>query len=142
MINIYYVDRVGGGPSSVGTGTGWSCKNDHESDNGGDFVAMGSATGDELLAHELGHSFALQHTNGLTGYDTTNVMHNASNTREFLTEGQTFRLHMLAGSAINDANIYGARPGLTTRDCRINAASEICVDNKKRIWADGAFPAN
>ena len=142
IINIYYVDRVGWGSTSLGAGTGWSCKNDAGSDNGGDFVAMGSSTGDELLAHELGHSFALEHTNGMSGYDATNVMHNASNTREFFTEGQTFRAHILPGSAINDANIYNARPGKTTRDCRRDAASDICAENHKRIWADGAYPAN
>jgi hypothetical protein len=142
IINIYYVNRVGSGSTSVGVGMGWSCKNNLGSDNGGDVVAMGSATGDELLAHELGHSFALEHTNGMADYDQTNAMHNASNTRQYFTEGQTFRAHILPYSAINDANIYNARPGKTTRNCRRDVTSNICVKNNKRIWADGAFPAN
>lgn len=128
-INIYWVNTVDGG-----TGRGQACQ------IGSDFVAMGSATGDELLSHELGHDFALQHVDGQATFDMTNIMHSASNTREFITEGQLFRGHLRTNSALNA--IYAARPGLPTRDCAHGDDTVQCPRNNKRIWADGTFPAN
>ncbi len=128
MINIYYVKKVDGD-----TGRGVALI-------GGDFVAMGKYTGDELLVHEIGHNFALAHIDGLTNYDRTNVMHSASNTREYFTEGQTFRAHIKGDSAIN--SIYNARPGKPTRNCSRSVISHACLRNDKRIWADRVFPAN
>jgi hypothetical protein len=128
-INIYWVNTVDGG-----TGRGQACQ------IGSDFVAMGSATGDELLSHELGHDFALQHIDGQATFDMTNIMHSASNTREFITEGQLFRAHLRTNSALNA--IYAARPGLPTRDCNHGDATNQCPTLNKRVWADGTFPAN
>jgi hypothetical protein len=132
IINIYYVDRVDGG-----TGRGNACS------IGSDFVAMASNTGDELLSHELGHDFGLTHIDADTDFDQTNVMHSASNTRQYMTEGQTFRAHVKPMSALNDANIYNARPGKPTRNCPRTTSNNECPRNNKRIWSDGAsFPAN
>ena len=128
-INIYWVNTVDGG-----TGRGQACQ------IGSDFVAMGSATGDELLSHELGHDFALQHVDGQATFDMTNIMHSASNTREFITEGQLFRAHLRTNSALNA--IYAARPGLPTRNCAHGDDTDQCPRLNKRVWADGAFPAN
>ena len=128
-INVYYVDTVDGG-----TGRGQACS------IGSDFVAMGRFTGNELLAHEFGHDFALTHIDGLPDFDQTNVMHSASNTREFHTEGQLQRAHMKPNSALN--SVYNARAGEPTRNCPRDTANDECVDIVKRIWADGAFPAN
>lgn len=128
-INIYWVGTVDGG-----TGNGQACV------IGSDFVAMASNTGDELLSHEIGHDFALQHVNGQATFDETNIMHSASNTREFITEGQLFRAHLRTNSALNF--LYAARPGLPTRDCNHNDATVQCPVLNKRIWADGAFAAN
>ena len=129
-INIYYVDTVDGG-----TGRGQACA------IGSDFVAMGSNTGSELLSHELGHDFALTHIDDLTAsFDQTNIMHSASNTRQFVTEGQLFRAHLSTNSALNF--LYSARPGLPTRDCPRDTANNQCPQIRKRIWADGTFPAN
>lgn len=128
-INIYYVDTVDGG-----TSRGQACS------IGSDFVAMGRTTGDELLSHELGHDFALQHIDTTSNFDQTNIMHSASNTRAFVTEGQVFRAHLRSDSAIN--SIYGARPGKPTRDCAHTADSATCPRINKRIWADGTFVAN
>ena len=128
-INIYWVNTVDGG-----TGRGQACQ------IGSDFVAMGSATGDELLSHELGHDFGLEHVDGQATFDMTNIMHSASNTREFITEGQLFRAHLRPASALNA--IYAARPGLPTRNCAHGDATDQCPRVNKRIWADGAFPAN
>lgn len=129
-INIYYVDTVDGG-----TGRGQACN------IGSDFVAMGSNTGSELLSHELGHDFALTHIDDLTAdFSQTNIMHSASNTRQFITEGQLFRAHMATTSALNF--LYAARPGQPTRNCARDTANDQCPRIKKRIWADGMFPPN
>lgn len=129
-INVYYVDTVDGG-----TGRGQACS------IGSDFVAMGRSTGNELLSHELGHDFALTHINDLTtDFDQTNVMHSASNTRQFMTEAQLFRAHLKPNSALNA--VYSARPGQPTRNCPRDTANEQCPEIRKRIWADGTFPAN
>ncbi len=128
-INIYYVETVDGG-----SGRGNVCT------IGGDFVAMAQSTGDELLSHELGHDFSLLHIDTLTNFDQTNIMHSASNTRAFITEGQLFRAHLRTNSALNA--LYGARPGLPTRNCVQGTANSDCPNINKRIWADGSFSAN
>jgi hypothetical protein len=129
-INIYYVDNVDGG-----TGRGQACN------IGSDFVAMGKNTGDELLSHEFGHDMALTHIDDLTtNFDQTNIMHSASNTREFITEGQVYRAHLEPGSALNF--LYNARPGQLTRSCPRDTFSDTCPRIERRLWADGAFPTN
>ncbi len=128
-INIYWVDTVDGG-----TGRGNACA------IGSDFVAIGSANGLELLSHELGHDFALQHVDGQATFDETNIMHSASNTRQFITEGQLIRAHLRTDSALN--SVYNARPGQPTRNCGHTQVDNQCPALNKRIWADGAFPAN
>lgn len=133
-VNIYYVNRVDFG-NGFATSNGVWC--------GSNTVVMGSNASDHLAAHETGHAFALGHVNTLTtNFDTTNVMHNASNDREFLTEGQTFRSHLEPGSVINAT--YNLRGGLATRDCGdlSETATDTCPAIQKRIWADGTFPPN
>lgn len=129
-INIYIVGTVDGG-----TGQGNACA------TGGDFVALGSAAGYDLMAHELGHDFALTHIDDLTtAFDETNIMHSASSTRQFITEGQLFRAHLTSRSALN--YLYAARDDQPTRDCERDLSSDVCPPIQKRIWPDGAFPAN
>ncbi len=129
-INIYFVDTVDGG-----AGRGQACN------IGSDFVALGSAVGSELASHELGHDFALTHIDDLTAnFDQTNIMHSASNTRQFITEGQLFRAHLSTNSALNF--LYAARPGRPTRNCPRDTSNDQCPTIQKRIWADGTFPAN
>lgn len=128
-INVYWVDTVDGVTSS-----GQACA------IGSDFVAMGRSTNDELLVHEFGHNFDLEHTQNLPDFDMTNIMHNASSTRAFITEGQLHRAHLNDDSALNWA--YGARPGEPTRTCAHGADNNDCPGLETRIWADGTFPAN
>ncbi len=128
-INIYYVGTVDGGSSR-----GQACA------IGSDFVAMGENTLSDLLSHELGHDFNLFHTDTHANFDQTGIMHSASSTRAFISEGQLFRSHLQSGSALNA--IYNARPGEPTRNCGHNTANGTCPAIDKRIWADGTFPAN
>jgi len=132
-INIYYVGTVDGSSTS-----GQACS------IGSDFVAMGENTFSDLLVHELGHDFGLFHTNISTNtssnFNMTGIMHSGSVTREFITEGQLFRAHLLSNSALNA--VYNARPGEPTRSCGHNVANETCPSIDKRIWADGTFPVN
>ena len=129
-INVYLVSLVDGS-----TSRGNACG------VGGGFVAIAAGAGAELLAHELGHDFGLEHIDDLVAaFNQANVMHSASNVRQFLTEGQTFRAHLRSNSAINQ--VYGLRPGLPTRDCDRDTLTPLCPAIGKRLWADGALPAN
>jgi hypothetical protein len=113
---------------------GWS--------NFGAQIAMGLNTGDELLSHEIGHALSLTHVNALANFDQTNVMHNASNTRRFLTEGQIVRAHMNSRSLlwILFLDVGQHPPG---RDCEPDDFNGACPALDRRVWADGAgFPAN
>lgn len=128
-INIYVVRTVDGG-----AGRGQACQ------IGSDFVAICANAGTELLSHELGHDFALQHVDGQATFDQTNIMHSASSTRQFITEGQLFRAHLRTDSALN--SVYNARAGQPTRNCNHAQADNGCPFLNKRIWDDGTFPAN
>jgi hypothetical protein len=129
-INVYLVGLVDGS-----TSRGNACA------IGGGFVAIASGSGAELLAHELGHDFGLEHIDDLTNaFGPTNVMHSASNSRQFLTEGQTFRAHLRPASAINQ--VFGLRPGLPTRNCDRDTLTLDCPAIQKRLWDDGGWPAN
>ena len=127
-LNIYWVDTVNGN-----TTTGWS--------NFGPQIVMGMNTGDELLSHEIGHALSLTHVNSLPNFDQTNVMHNASNTRQFLTEGQIVRANMNSTSILwtlfLDVGQYP--PG---RDCVPEVTNGACPSLDRRVWADGTFAAN
>lgn len=133
-VNVYWVDTVDFGTGAA-TSNGVWCP-------GPRVVVMGWNTMDHLFSHEIGHSFTLEHVNDLTTFfDTTNVMHNASNFRAFLTEGQTFRAVVNGGSVVNT---LGGRTG-TTRSCgnTTTTTDAACPAVQQRIWADGAsWPPN
>ncbi len=132
QINIYYTETVDGG-----TGRGQACQ------IGSDFAAMASNTGNELLSHELGHDFYLFHINSLTqDFNQTNIMHSASNTREWLTEGQTFRATFQSSSALNF--LYNVRPGIPFRSCSSTGTTRTdqCPEIQRRLWSDGTYQPN
>ncbi|HMS85546.1 MAG TPA: hypothetical protein PKD12_18040 [Nitrospira sp.] len=128
QLNIYWLDTVNGG-----TGSGWS--------NFGAQIAMGKNSGDELLSHEIGHAFSLTHVDSDSNFNVDNIMHSASNTRQYSTEGQLFRAHLNPSSILNV--LYSARLGEVTRSCSYsNTATFLCPAIQKRVWADGGFPPN
>lgn len=127
-LNIYWVNTVNGNTTS-----GWS--------NFGPQIVMGLNTGDELLSHEIGHALSLEHVQGQPTFDQTNVMHNASSTRQFLTEGQIVRAHMNSTSLLWTLFLdVGQHP--PGRDCAHNDANGACPALNRRVWSDGSTPAN
>jgi len=129
-INVYVVNLVDGS-----TARGNACA------TGGGFVAIAAGSGAELLAHELGHDFALDHIDDLAQtFDVRNVMYSASSVRQFLTEGQTFRAHTRPNSALNA--VYSVRAGQPTRACDRDTPTVECPVIHKRLWADGTYVPN
>jgi len=129
-INVYLLSLVDGS-----TSRGNACI------VGGGFAAIAAGAGAELLAHELGHDLALEHIDDLVAdFNTANVMHSASNVRQFLSEGQVFRAQLRSNSALNA--VYGLRPGQPIRDCDRDTLTLGCPAIAKRLWADGPLPAN
>lgn len=130
-INVYYINTVEGNPTM-----GWS---DFEAR-----IVMGFNTTGTLLSHELGHAFSLVHPEDgpIAGeFNAQNVMIASTNSRSWLTEGQTFRAHFDPDSVIN--SVYNARPGQPTENCHPYNESPPCPWLPRRIWADGsAFPPN
>ena len=134
-LNIYYVDRVNFG-AGLSPFAGIWCPSK--------IIAMGKSTSGHLLAHEVGHALGLGHSNQSNDaqyFDTTNVMHNASNEREFLTEGQTYRAVFRPNSVLN--SIYDVREGKVTRSCPTSEFTFECPKSYRRVWADGpTWPTN
>ena len=129
-LNIYWVNTVDSAATS-----GWS--------NFGLQIVMGRNTGDELLSHEIGHALSLTHINDLTAsFDVTNVMHNASSTRQFMTEGQTARAQLDPRSSVWSILFLDVGQPIPNRQCDRDVVSGKCPAIDRRIWADGTFPAN
>jgi hypothetical protein len=98
-VNVYLVGLVDGS-----TARGNACS------LGGGFVAIAAGSSAELLAHELGHAFALEHIDDLVAdFDEHNVMHSASVSRQSLTEAR--RSVRTCGPIPPSNAVYAARPG-------------------------------
>ena len=124
-INIYWINTVEGNPA-----VGWS-------DIGARIVMGFNSTG-TLLAHELGHAFSLAHPSdgGISNLVGNENAMNATTARRYFSEGQTFRMHFQANSAVNVE--LGARPGQPVEPCDLYVVSPACPALERRIWADGS----
>lgn len=157
-LNIYYVTLVDSDAEGLARAV-WC-------DAVPDVIAIGVSSVDETLAHELGHAFTLDHINNwaspdcdstgtnpnaLCLFDEGNLMYGGGRGRQYLTEGQVFRVFFNYNSALN--KIYKLGPGKTVRSGEPKRFCETIVKNEddrnkcptveKRLWADGpAWPPN
>lgn len=130
VINVYYVETVKVDNGDLSTG-GMYCGSDN-------LIALGADSDEALLVHELGHAFSLEHIDHLeSDFDKTNVMHPASDERNFLTEGQTFRAIANVGSAINFLYKTRANPPQVQCFTTVELTEYDCPPIRKRIWQDG-----
>lgn len=110
-LNVYYVDLPG---------TGMTCPDDRN------IVFMALGKKDATLAHEFGHSLSLLgtwgHTNGVPGFDESNVMWGGDAVRNHISLGQAFRQNLEPVSTLNQ-NAIRSGP---TRPCALTADSDEC----------------
>ena len=95
-IRIDHVSSIDGGQF-----TGWGCW------NGRIYLGVGTERFPNLLAHELGHTFTLEHA-------ATGMMF-PSQPQTDIREGEIFRAHFHQQSALN--TIFGAQPSEQRRNC-------------------------
>ena len=130
-INVYYINTVEGSQTM-----GWS--------DFGARIVMGFGTLGALLTHEIGHAMSLAHPEDgpfASEFNAQNVMTAFTNSRSWLTEGQTFRAHFDTSSVVNGE--LDARPGQPVENCPLYDETPACPRIPRRIWADGAsFPPN
>lgn len=111
-INVYVVPRVDG--STLGATT---CT------VGADFIALARNTDRPVLAHQLGHTFGLDHPSGFqTSYDG-NLMRPWSGGTD-LTEGQVFRIHFDPRSRLNAS--YALHDPSILRACDPDDFTDAC----------------
>jgi hypothetical protein len=106
-INVYYIDVAF---------TGFNCTAVRN------IIFVGTTSNNQSLAHEIGHSFSLGHTNTVAGIPATNVMIGGGAGRTNFTEGQDFRMNLNPTSTLNT---NGVRTG-PTRTCADATTSAAC----------------
>jgi len=126
--DVTYIDNTGGGPVSLssagicagpvpadaiqitvvsaidnGAYTGWGCW------SGRIYLSAAVRNVPHLLAHELGHTFTLEHT--FAG------LMRSTNPQRVVHEGEIYRAHFHAQSALN--TIFGSQPEADRRNCSV-----------------------
>jgi len=153
MLNVYYVAAVvGEDPPSFSPYNGFWCNGV----NAYDVIAIGIEASDDLLVHEVGHAFSLDHVGSspwISEFDVNNVMHESSSctrttangrqrwvcNRAYLTEGQTYRqvtnktLNGNIGSVLYDPTIYN-RALPFTRHCGHWLRTDLRVGAVGRVF--------
>jgi hypothetical protein len=104
-INVFYTD----GPSGL---QGQMCR-----DAASAVIVITQSSGNETLAHELGHALTLEHTNTAPGMPLADLMMSPSSYPGSLTIGQCFRTNVEPTSVLN-SSMFRTEP---TRSCA-NAA--------------------
>jgi len=143
-INVYLVDEVGKRTlSSAGVSgfEGGATNKGHTDTFGVRTIGMGSTVGADLLVHELGHCFRLDHTDAAADdFAKTNVMWSDSSSRKYLSEGQVFRAHFDEKSALN--KLFGLRTVGSTEEPLYDfnatgvSVSPTTLPREFRLWAD------
>lgn len=102
---------------------------------GQDTILIGATADNEALAHEFGHAFSLEDTDGNAAIATTNVMADGHVGRDSFTEGQCFRANVndCSGGAsyLNTSGLRANLPGrsaLPSRCCPDTTTSPQCPD--------------
>jgi hypothetical protein len=106
-VNVYYVGGVGipgSSPYQYSTSYGNTCGMIGSSEILAEScfplsIVLGSQTSNQILCHEMGHLFALEHPDRLANFDATNFMWPYSATRTEFTAGQVFRINKQSNSA-------------------------------------------
>lgn len=96
-LNVYYVDN--------GVSASWRGLMCNDEPN---IIFIDRSSDSESLAHEFGHAFSLNDSNGVSGLDTFNIMWSGGTSRSYFTEGQSFRMNVNSTSKLN---LNGARTG-------------------------------
>lgn len=115
VLNVFYVDEQL---------TGLRCSS-YET------ILIGTLAQPATLAHELGHEFALNHTDwvdedddGICDFTQRNIMWAEVSGRDSFTEGQSFRMNLDSTSALNDIPVRTTGP---IRTCPDDPASKECI---------------
>lgn len=120
QLNVYYVNydaflETPEGGTFVRTGS--TCPSDRN------VIYIYTMPQPETLAHEIGHSFSLDHTNPpVRGFNNNNIMWASATGRTQFSLGQSFRMNVHENSTLNT---NGIRTG-TTRYCPGDRASTRC----------------
>jgi hypothetical protein len=131
-LNLYVVRSVDGQPNRGRTCPGFP-----------NVAVVGYLGGGGLMAHELGHNFALDHSVNypeLSSMGLGNIMHQNSSTRCCLSEGEVFRIHFMTKSFLNNnARNDGSNPPARrneARSCHPTDLAKPCLGIGERIWMD------
>jgi hypothetical protein len=114
-LNVYYL---------AVPGTGMYCPDDPN------IVFMALDKKPATLAHEFGHSQTLQHTTGMEGFASDNIMWGGPDVRDHFALGQVFRMNVEKASTIN---VNQVRQG-PTRTCALENDPTACPP-LERDWA-------
>jgi hypothetical protein len=125
--NIYMVGTVDGEP-----GKGHVCVT-ADLRNPSNIAIVGASALWGTMLHEIGHDLSLSHIDGISGFGQSNLMYSVSSTRQYLSEGQVFRIHFSCLSALNRGIFAGLPPRPTLRDCDASDPTDCLSRNPAAV---------